>query len=94
MAAGIMAAWAYRPQQFDRPPQPDEMRAAYVTSDPREAKMELIDTILLAYAANESKILKKFVWFGWAYQVAAISTLFMALALMIQIALQTRPWGG
>jgi hypothetical protein len=92
--AGAMAAWAYRPQQFDRPPEPEEMRAEYVTTDPREAKIELIDTILLTYAANESKILRKFAWFGWAYRVAAISTLVMALALVSQIALQTRPWGS
>lgn len=92
--SGAMAAWAYRPQQFDRPPEPEEMRAEYVTTDPREAKIELIDTLLLTYSANESKILRKFAWFGWAYRVAAISTLLMALALVSQIALQTRPWGS
>ena len=90
--AGAMAAWAYRPQKFDRPPKPVEMRADYVTDDPRNAKIELIDMILLAYDVNEARIDAKFSWFARAYAAAGIATFLMVVALIGQIALQTRPW--
>jgi hypothetical protein len=92
LLAGAMAAWAYRPQKFDRPPNPTEMRASYVTADPKIAKIELIDMILLAYDLNEPRIAAKFNWFARAYAVAGIATFLMVIALVGQIALQTRPW--
>jgi hypothetical protein len=92
LLAGAMAAWAYRPQTFDRPPNPTEMRASYVTADPKIAKIELIDMILLAYDLNEPRIEAKFSWFARAYAAAGVATLLMVVALVGQIALQTRPW--
>jgi hypothetical protein len=94
LIAGAMAAWAYRPQKFDRPPRPVEMRAEYVTADPRDAKIELIDMILLAYDLNEPRIDSKFTWFGRAYKMAGLATAMMVVAVIGQIALQTRAWGG
>jgi len=90
--AGVMAAWAYRPQNFDRPPNPTELRASYVTENEKIAKIELIDMILLAYDLNEPRIRAKFSWFARAYLMAGIATLLMVAALTGQIALQTRPW--
>jgi hypothetical protein len=87
-----MAAWAYRPQKFDRPPNPTELGASYVTADPKVAKIELIDMILLAYDLNEPRIAAKFRWFARAYAVAGLATFSMVVALVGQIALQTRAW--
>jgi hypothetical protein len=49
LAAGVVAAIAYWPRPFDRPPDPASLRAQYLTTDPRISKLEVIDTIVQAY---------------------------------------------
>ena len=68
------------------------MRADYLTVDPAEAKRELIDTVLLAYDKNERTIEVKFQAFWTAFVLATIATGAIGVALIGQIALQTKPW--
>ena len=92
LVAALVAIWGYRPQNFDRPPKPIEMRADYLTVAPAEAKRELIDTVLLAYDKNERTIARKFRAFRTAFVLATIATGAIGVALIGQIALQTKPW--
>lgn len=79
IAAGIVA-WAYWPTDFDRPPKPHELRNLYLTTDPREVKLIVIDITLLAYTGNQVIIERKNLAFKVAFALTAIATILLGLA--------------
>ncbi len=87
-AAGIVA-WAYWPTDFDRPPKPHELRELYLTTDPREVKLIVIDITLLAYTGNQAIIERKNRAFKRAFGLTAAATILLGLAFMGQVACQT-----
>jgi len=91
LVAGAVVAWAYHAQNFDRPPNPLALRE-YMTTDPREAKRELLDLIVLAYADNERIIMMKQWWSRVAFGITALATGALGVALIMQVAAQTTPW--
>lgn len=88
VAAGTVA-WAYRPMNFDRPPNPGELRDLYLTTDPRRVKLTVIDSILDAYTANEEVIRRKNRYFSWAFGFTAVGTSLLGLALMAHVTCET-----
>lgn len=88
IAAGIVA-WAYWPTDFDRPPKPHELRELYLTTDPKEVKLIVIDIILLAYTGNQAIIERKNLAFKVAFGLTAIATILLGVAFMGQVACQT-----
>lgn len=93
LVAGLIAVVAWWPLEFDRPPAPDDLRSEYLTTDPRETKLETIDTILVAYANNERVLEWKFRAFKVALVLTSIATGLFGAAAMIQLLLVTRSWG-
>jgi hypothetical protein len=94
LAAAIIATVAYWPYDFDRPPKPHELRELYLTTDPREVKLTVIDSILLAYTGNETIIERKIIAFKRAFCLTAIASALLGVALVVQMAYQTAapPW--
>jgi hypothetical protein len=94
LAAAAIVAWAYWPTDFDRPPKPHELRELYLTTDPREVKLIVIDITLLAYTGNEAIIKRKNLAFKRAFALTGIATILLGLAFMGQVACQTAapPW--
>jgi|SRR5215212_8313579 len=92
LVAGAAVVWAYHAKAFDRPPNPSDLRD-YMTTDTREAKREVLDTIVLAYTENERIIAMKQKWSRLAYGVTAVATAALGMALIMQIAVQTSPFG-
>jgi len=87
-AAGIVA-WAYWPTDFDRPPKPHELRNLYLTTDPKEVKLIVIDITLLAYTGNQAIIERKNMAFKRAFALTAIATILLGVAFIGQVACQT-----
>jgi hypothetical protein len=92
LLAGLITVVAWWPLEFDRPPAPDDLRSEYLTTDPRETKLETVDTILVAYAKNERVLDRKFRAFKIALVLTTIATALFGAAAMIQLALVTRAW--
>jgi hypothetical protein len=94
LLAAAIATQAYWPYDFDRPPKPHELRELYLTTDPREVKLTVIDIILLAYTDNEKIIERKITAFKRAFWFTAVATSLLGIALMAHIAMQTAapPW--
>ena len=92
LAAGAMAAWAYQWRSLNRPLGPWTLRT-YTTTDPREAKRDLIDTMVLMYYQNEQIISAKLRWFGRAFLLTIVATAALGAALLMQVAIQTQAWG-
>jgi hypothetical protein len=88
IAAGIVA-WAYWPTDFDRPPKPHELRNHYLTTDPREVKLIVIDSTLLAYTGNQRIIERKNRAFKVAFGLTAVATILLGTAFIGQVACQT-----
>lgn len=89
LIAAAIVAWAYWPTDFDRPPKPHELRELYLTTDPKEVKLIVIDIILLAYTGNQAIIERKNLAFKVAFGLTAIATILLGVAFMGQVACQT-----
>jgi hypothetical protein len=94
LAAAVVATLAYWPSDFDRPPKPHELRELYLTTDPREVKLTVIDSILLAYTGNQEIIERKIIAFKRAFWLTAVASSLLGVALVVQVAYQTAapPW--
>ncbi len=86
-----MVAIAYWPRDFDRPPKPSGLRAQYLTRDPRETKLAVIDTVILAYNANVATIAMKIRLFKIAFVLMSSATALLAVAVVVQVIYQTTP---
>jgi len=53
----------YWPREFDRPPKPSTLRDIYLTTAEEQTKLEVLDTMLLAYDANGEELERKFARF-------------------------------
>lgn len=93
LVAGIVAAQVYWPTPFDRPPNPAALRAAYLTTDPRVTKLEVIDTAIEAYNNNQRVIDRKNFAFKIAFVLTGVGTGFLGAAIIVQVAFQTASWG-
>lgn len=94
LIAGLIVAVAYWPTPFDRPPKPDALREQYLLADPRQTKLDVIDTIIEAYNRNTAPLARKNLAFKVAFVLTGIATALMGVALIGQIALVTSPWGS
>jgi hypothetical protein len=84
VAAGIVA-WAYQIADFHRPPHPVSLRDQYLLSDPRQSKLDIVDSINAAYNKNALVIEKKADAFTKAFWVSALATLLLGLAVVGQV---------
>jgi hypothetical protein len=91
--AGVVAAVAYWPRTFSWPPAPEALRQ-YITSDPREIKLLVLDEMLDAYAANSVWIGWKIRLFRWAFVVATAATAFLGAGVIMEVLQFTRAWGS
>ena len=96
IAAVLLYLWAiyvvgraYLPRRFDQPPKPSTLREDYLTTDLRETKLTVIDTILEAYTQNEGVIQKKVSAFTHAFVVTGVATGFLGAAIVVHIACLT-----
>jgi hypothetical protein len=89
LLAAIIAGVSYWPYDFDRPPQPHRLRERYLTTDPREVMLAVVDTILVAYTNNAAVIERKNLAFKRAFVLTATATALLGIALAIQVACQT-----
>lgn len=89
LIAAAIVAWAYWPTDFDRPPKPHELRNLYLTTDPKEVKLIVIDIMLLAYTGNQAIIERKNSAFKLAFGLTAIATIMLGVAFLGQVACQT-----
>lgn len=92
LLAAIVAAWAYWPSPFDRPPDPFSLRSEYLTTDPRITKLEVIDTIAQAYNKNQRVIDRKNLAFKIAFGLVGPATVLLGAAIVAQVAWQTTAW--
>ncbi|MBI2755565.1 MAG: hypothetical protein HYX52_02545 [Chloroflexi bacterium] len=90
--AGVIATVAYWPRDFNWPPAPDSLRK-YLTTDPREIKLTVLDEMLTAYDQNRVWLGRKFVAFRWAFSLTAIATALLGVAVIMQILVSTRAPG-
>jgi len=65
-----------------------------MTVDPREAKRDLVDTMVLTYDQNEQIISAKRRWFARAFVVTVCATALLGAALLMQVTIQTQAWGS
>ena len=63
LAASSVAVLGYWPREFDRPPKPSTLRDIYLTTAEEQTKLEVLDTMLLAYDANGEELERKFARF-------------------------------
>ena len=89
LVAAVIAGLEYWPTEFDRPPRLQHLRDDYLMTDPREAKLAVIDTILLAYANNELVIKRKNRAFKQSFVLTAAATVLLGSALAAQVFCQT-----
>jgi len=96
IVAAALAAVAYWPTSFNRPPDRAQLREAYLLTSPNETRLEVVDTILVAYTANRAIIDRKNRFFKIAFSLTAVATGLLGLALVVGIACQTSapdwPW--
>jgi hypothetical protein len=90
LVAGLIAIVAYWPLRFERPPEPADLRDAYLTTEPRMTKLVIIDTILQAYDVNEQTLQRKLRAFKLAIVLSVIATGFFGSAVIIQLLSITR----
>jgi hypothetical protein len=87
--AGFIVVVAYWPRNFSWPPRPESIRE-YVTTDEREIKLTVLDTMLDAYEANAVWVGRKFLAFRWALVLAGIATGLLGASVIIDLAQLTR----
>ena len=95
LIAGAIVAIAYWPQEFNRPPDPVDLRKRWLTTDPRRVKLIVTDSIREAYNDNEDVIERKSRAFEVAFVLTAVATGMLGVALVAQVTCQTvaPPWG-
>jgi hypothetical protein len=77
LMAGIIAAIAYWPGDFNWPPDPEDFRR-YLTTDPRRVKLWLVDSLIYrGYNRNEVYML----WKGRAFRASFVLTVLAVAAL-------------
>lgn len=91
LAAATIVAFAYWPQKFNRPPDPLDLRSRWLTTDPSEVKLIVVDSMLDAYNDNEAVIEAKNRAFKRAFVVTAVAIALMGLALVGQVNCQMMP---
>lgn len=91
--AGVVATRGYWLTVFDRPPQPTFLREQFLTTDPRQTKREVMDTIIEAYTKNQVVLNRKMALFGRAFLLTVLATGLLLLAVIAQVASQTLAWG-
>ena len=64
----------------------------YITTDPREIKLTVVDEMLAAYEENKVWLDRKFQAFRLAMVLTAVATGLLGAATIIQLALVTRAW--
>lgn len=90
LAAGVIAAVAYWPGEFNWPPEPEDFRQ-YITTDPRLVKRQLIDSMVYrGYNRNKVYMLWKGRAFRASYTLAVLAILALAAALMNHIMAQSK----
>lgn len=92
LIAGAIVAVAYWPTPFDRPPKPSSLRDLYLTTDERETKLIVIDSIIAAYNHNEVVLARKIGAFKLAFVRTAAATGLLGLAVILEIGRQTQAW--
>jgi hypothetical protein len=92
LLAGVIIAWVYWPTTFDRPPAPAALRNNYLTTDARETKLVVIDSMIEAYSKNELVLARRTRAFKIAFVLTGAATALLGGAVMIQLALQTTVW--
>lgn len=95
LLAGSIVSIAYWPQEFNRPPDPIDLRERWLTTDPKQVKLIVMDSIREAYNDNEDVIERKSRAFKVAFVLTAAATGMLGAALVAQVTCQTvaPPWG-
>jgi hypothetical protein len=93
LGAAAVVAWAYWPRDFDWPPRPAGIREL-VLLDPRETKLQVIDTIIQSYNLNEQIIAFKIRWFKLAFLLTAGATALLGIAIVVHVWGQTAGLGA
>jgi hypothetical protein len=93
LLAGLIAALAYWFGEFNWPPDPDDFRA-YLTTDPRITKRELVDSMIArGYNRNRVYLLWKSRAFRAAFLLTVAAIILLAGALMSHIMAQAKDPG-
>jgi hypothetical protein len=91
--AGLFAVYGYSITVFDMPPEPAALRREYLTTDPKETKLVVIDTIIEAYNRNQSVLSEKMTAFWTAFRLTVLATGLLGAAVVVQVASQTKGLG-
>jgi len=73
--SGTIAFLAWLPRLFDRPPEPLTLRQQYITMQPTETRLAVLDTMVQAYVDNEHRINEKLNSFrraAWRFGIAVV----------------------
>jgi len=93
LLAGILVSIAYWPRNFNWPPKPAGLRGL-ILKDPRETKLEVIDSIIEAYNHNAGVIERKILFFKIAFVLTALATVCLSAAVISNIWSQTTDLGA
>jgi hypothetical protein len=91
--AGLIATIAYWPRNFSWPPAPDSLRK-YLTTDPREIKLIVVDEMIEAYARNAVELDSKVLAVRRSLAISALATALLGAALIIDVLTYTQAWGS
>ncbi len=86
LVSGAIAALAWLPRKFDRPPEPMKLRDTYLASGEAETRLAILDTMLEAYSENQKRINEKLAGFRYAALVLGAAIPLIAVAAIIEIA--------
>lgn len=85
MMSGILAAAAWLPRKFDRPPKPAALREGYLASPQDETRLVVLDTMLEAYGENQTRIDEKLAGFRNAALALGVAITLIAIAAIIEL---------
>ncbi len=83
--SGGMAALAWMPRKFDRPPEPMKLRDTYLAFSEEETRLAILDTMLEAYGENQRRINEKLASFRYAACVLGSAMPLIGVAAIIEI---------
>ncbi len=89
LIAAAIVGIAYLATDFDWPPAPGALRTQYLRTHPRRTKLEVVDTLVAAYARNARLIARKHRAFVWAFTLSAGATIMLGAGLIGNIAWNT-----
>ena len=92
-AAGIIATIAYWPRDFNWPPAPDSLYK-YLTTNPKQIKLTVVDRMLVAYARNQMELARKVLAVRLSLAMSVIATGLLGTALIIDVVTYTKAWGS